>query len=169
MKTKLILTSLLVVSVAAVFPVIPNSVLAQGELTSKSVILYPNDDYGMSANLGWDPNGNYNTFRIIDLSVTPTESTVLVNVVQDTEEYGTLLCSVDQLVWGGFEVACDYPPNLDAVLHYTIFNNEKVESTGAVSVASLADQIPTDQNLTTTFSAGGLISNSSAVNSTAAD
>ena len=170
MNTNLILTmSLLIVSVTAVFSVMPNSVLAQGDLTSKTVILDPNDYNGLSVNLGWDPNGRYDAFRITDLSVSPIKSTVLVNVVQNTDEYGTVICSVDQLIVGGFEVACDTPPDYDAVLHYTVFNNADIESSGPAFLGQDVESLAAGQNLTAGFSAGGFSSTNSTMNSTTVD
>jgi hypothetical protein len=170
MDTNQILTmSLFFVSVAAIFSLMPNFVLAQGDLTSKKVILDPNDYNGLSVNLGWEPNGSYDTFRITDLSVSPIKSTVNVNVVQDTDKYGTLVCSVDQLIVGGFEVACNNPPDYDAVLHYTVLNNANVESSGPAFLGQDVESLVAGQNLTAGFSAGGFSSTNSTMNSTAVD
>src|SRR5262245_58429112 len=160
---------LLFLVVGVVFSGIPSSMFAQGDVTSKKVILDPNDRNGLSLNLGWDPNGSYDTFRITDLSVSPMKSTVNVNVVQDTDEYGPLLCSVDQLIVGGFEVACDFPPDYDAVLHYTVLNSANVESSGPAFLGQDVESLVASQNLTGGFSAGGFSSTNSTTNSTTVD
>ena len=167
-KLKLIL-SLLLVSVGIVFSGGPSAVLAEGDLTSKKVILDPNDRNGLSLNQGWDPNGSYDTFQITDLSVSPIESTVNVNVVQDDDVPDTIVCSVDYLIVGGFEVACDSPPGYNAVLHYTVLNSANVESSGPAYLGQDVEFLVTSQNLTGGFSAGGFSSTNSTTNSTAVD
>jgi hypothetical protein len=124
MNTKIILaTSLLLMTAAIISCALPNTVLGQGDLTSKTVILL---DDGTGNDLGWDPDGFEDIFIITDLSVSPLKSTILVNTVQSN----FVNCSVDYISVNGFEVLCDSSPAEGGELHYTIFNKEEVESSG---------------------------------------
>ena len=70
---------------------------------------------------------------------------------------------------GGFEVACDTPPDYDAVLHYTVFNNADIESSGPAFLGQDVESLAAGQNLTAGFSAGGFSSTNSTMNSTTVD
>lgn len=72
---------------------------------------------------GWEPDGNVTTFVINEPEVDPDYSTVIVNTIQDN----LVICAVDYLWSGEFEVHCDMPPADGAQLRYTVINMDPIE------------------------------------------
>ena len=87
---------------------------------------------------GWDPNGKATTFLISESIINPNKSVVLINTVQSN----FVVCSVDWLTTGYFEVNCNNPPADGAELHYIVFNGKspvmsaEQQSTGNKNVLS---------------------------------
>jgi hypothetical protein len=75
---------------------------------------------------GWDPDNTVTTFLIEEPLIDPLSSTVLVN----THVFNFVVCGVDYLTYGYFEVTCDRPPAEGGELHYTVINVEPLPIPG---------------------------------------
>ena len=86
--------------------------------------------------IGWNPNGNRMSFTIFDEQFNPDTSTVIVNTFQSN----FVVCNVDYMYDGAFEVNCTNAPANGGQLHYTIVNlpasDEGVQATVAQQVAN---------------------------------
>jgi hypothetical protein len=86
--------------------------------------------------IGWNPNGNRMSFTIFDEQFNPDTSTVIVNTFQSN----FVVCNVDYMYDGAFEVNCTNAPANGGQLHYTIVNlpasNEGAQATVAQQVAN---------------------------------
>ena len=68
-------------------------------------------------------DGNVTTFVIDDVEVHPDFSTVIVNTIQDN----FVICVIDYLWSGAFEINCNVPPADGAQLKYTVINLYLIE------------------------------------------
>ena len=86
--------------------------------------------------MGWNPNGNRISFTIFDDQFNPETSTVIVNTFQSN----FVVCNVDYMYNGAFEVNCNNAPANAGQLHYTIINlpasGEGAQSTISQQVAN---------------------------------
>jgi hypothetical protein len=101
-------------SVIALLIVIVQPVDAQQFSMSQRILL----DNGEGNTMGWNPNGNRLSFTIFDNQFNPERSTVIVNTFQSN----FVVCNVDYMYDGAFEVNCTNAPANGGQLHYTILN-----------------------------------------------
>jgi len=85
--------------------------------------------------VGWNPGGPSKTFIISDSSINPKTSLVLINTVQSN----FVICSVDYLATGFFEVNCNVSPANNAELHYLVINGNAVA--GEMSSGNVTSRI----------------------------
>lgn len=68
--------------------------------------------------IGWNPNGSRSSFIIFDNQFRSETSTVIVNTFQSN----FVVCNVDYMFDGAFEINCNNAPANGGQLHYTIIN-----------------------------------------------
>jgi hypothetical protein len=93
----------------------PSSIFPFSDICSHKVLF----DNAAGNAKGWNPNGILRTFTISDSCVNPLNSVVLVN----TKQSNFVICAVDYLVSGAFEVNCNLAPSNNGELHYDVFNH----------------------------------------------
>lgn len=93
--------------------------------------------------IGWNPNGNRMSFTIFDEQFNPDTSTVIVNTFQSN----FVVCNVDYMYDGAFEVNCTNAPTNGGQLHYTIVNLPASDEGAQATVAQqIANQIAQREN-----------------------
>jgi hypothetical protein len=93
--------------------------------------------------IGWNPNGNRMSFTIFDEQFNPDTSTVIVNTFQSN----FVVCNVDYMYDGAFEVNCTNAPANGGQLHYTIVNLPASDEGAQATVAQqIANQIAQREN-----------------------
>jgi hypothetical protein len=93
--------------------------------------------------IGWNPNGNRMSFTIFDEQFNPDTSTVIVNTFQSN----FVVCNVDYMYDGAFEVNCTNAPANGGQLHYTIVNLPSSDEGAQATVAQqVANQIAQREN-----------------------
>ena len=93
--------------------------------------------------IGWNPNGNRMSFTIFDEQFNPDTSTVIVNTFQSN----FVVCNVDYMYDGAFEVNCTNAPANGGQLHYTILNLPSSDEGAQATVAQqVANQIAQREN-----------------------
>jgi hypothetical protein len=93
--------------------------------------------------IGWNPNGNRMSFTIFDEQFNPDTSTVIVNTFQSN----FVVCNVDYMYDGAFEVNCTNAPANGGQLHYTIVNLPASDEGAQATVAQqVANQIAQREN-----------------------
>jgi hypothetical protein len=133
-----ILTAILVSGLAAAMPLISNTANAQSssifpfsDICSHKVLF----DNAVGNAKGWNPSGTTRSFFISDSCVNPLTSVVVVN----TKQQNFVVCSVDYLVSGAFEVNCNLAPANLGELHYSVFNHFVTSATS--EAATLAPDV----------------------------
>jgi hypothetical protein len=93
--------------------------------------------------IGWNPNGNRMSFTIFDEQFNPDTSTVIVNTFQSN----FVVCNIDYMYDGAFEVNCTNAPANGGQLHYTIVNLPASDEGAQATVAQqVANQIAQREN-----------------------
>jgi hypothetical protein len=93
--------------------------------------------------MGWNPNGNRISFTIFDDQLHPETSTVIVNTFQSY----FVVCNVDYMYSGAFEINCNNALANAGQLHYTIINlPASDEGTQATVSQQVANQIAQREN-----------------------
>jgi hypothetical protein len=92
---------------------------------------------------GWNPNGNRISFTIFDDQLNPETSTVIVNTFQSN----FVVCNVDYMYNGAFEVNCNNAPTNAGQLHYTIINLPASDEGAQATISQqVANQIAQREN-----------------------
>lgn len=100
-------------------------------------------DNGEGNIIGWNPNGNRMSFTIFDEQFNPDTSTVIVNTFQSN----FVVCNVDYMYDGAFEVNCTNAPANGGQLHYTIVNLPASDEGAQATVPQqVANQIAQREN-----------------------
>ena len=93
--------------------------------------------------IGWNPNGNRMSFTIFDEQFNPDKSIIIVNTFQSN----FVVCNVDYMYDGAFEVNCTNAPANGGQLHYTILNLPSSDEGAQATVAQqVANQIAQREN-----------------------
>ena len=93
--------------------------------------------------IGWNPNDSRMSFTIFDEQFNPDTSTVIVNTFQSN----FVVCNVDYMYDGAFEVNCTNAPANGGQLHYTIVNLPASDEGAQATVAQqVANQIAQREN-----------------------
>lgn len=93
--------------------------------------------------MGWNPNGNRISFTIFDDQFNPETSTVIVNTFQSN----FVVCNVDYMYNGAFEVNCNNAPANAGQLHYTIINLPASDEGAQATISQqIANQIAQREN-----------------------
>jgi hypothetical protein len=120
-RKSIVIVAAIIVSGLVALPLISNRANAQeqspqflfGDICSHKVLF----DNAIGAAKGWNPNGLKRIFTISDNCVNPVTSVVLVN----TKQANFVICAVDYLYSGAFELNCNLPPANLGELHYNVF------------------------------------------------
>lgn len=103
-------------------------------------ILLDNDEGNV---IGWNPNDSRMSFTIFDEQFNPGTSTVIVNTFQSN----FVVCNVDYMYDGAFEVNCTNAPANGGQLHYTIVNLPASDEGAQATVSQqVANQIAQREN-----------------------
>ena len=93
--------------------------------------------------IGWNPNDSRMSFTIFDEQFNPDTSIVIVNTFQSN----FVVCNVDYMYDGAFEVNCTNAPANGGQLHYTIVNLPASDEGAQATVAQqVANQIAQREN-----------------------
>lgn len=129
-----------IVILASVFSIGKVQPIAAQQFSMSQRILLDNNEGNV---IGWNPNGSRMSFTIFDNQFNPETSTVIVNTFQSN----FVVCNVDYMYNGAFEVNCTNAPANGGQLHYTIINLPASDEGAQATVSQqTANQIAQREN-----------------------